>query len=235
MSELVRHAEDVWSVAAAHRFAGLWLGTRMTVVRLPGGTLWLHSVVAVDDILADEIQALGPVRHIVLPNLYHHVYAGDAIQRWPSARVHAPAGMRHKRPELRIDSELSETPDTEWCGELIPVHIAGSMLDETVFVHRPTRTLVCADLIENFDSSPHLATRLYLKLAGLEDRVAFSRLLRPVYRDRRATRGSLERLLALDFDRIVLTHGRVLEQGGPAAVREAYRWLEPASTTATGG
>ena len=235
MSELVQHAEGLWSVAFAHRFVGLWLGTRMTVVRLPGGSLWLHSVVAVDDLLADEIQALGPVRHIVLPNLYHHVYAGDAIQRWPSARVHAPAGMRKKRPELRIDSELSETPDSEWCGELIPVHIAGSMLDETVFVHRPTRTLVCADLIENFDSSPHLATRLYLKIAGIEDRVAFSRLLRPVYRDRRATRRSLERLLVLDFDRVVLAHGRVLDRGGPAAVREAYRWLEPATTTATGG
>ena len=227
MSELVQHAEDVWSVAAAHRFLGLWLGTRMTVVRLPGGALWLHSVVAVDDILADEIQALGPVRHLVLPNLYHHVYVSDAIQRWPAARVHAPAAMRRKRPELRIDAELSETPDTEWCGELLPVHIDGSMLDETVFVHRPSRSLVCADLIENFDSSPHLATRLYLKAAGLQDRLAFSRFLRPVYRDRRATRRSLERLLAVDFDRVVSTHRQVLERGGPAAVREAYRWLEP--------
>jgi len=235
MSELVQHAEDVWSVAAAHRFLGLWLGTRMTVVRLPGGTLWLHSVVAVDDLLADEIQALGAVRHILLPNLYHHVYVSDAIQRWPAARVHAPAAMRHKRPDLRIDAELSETPDTEWCGELLPVHIDGSMMDETVFVHRPSRSLICADLIENFDSSPHLATRLYLKAAGLQHRVAFSRLLRPVYRDRRAARRSLERLLAVDFDRVVLTHGRVLDRGGPAAVREAYRWLEPASTTATGG
>jgi hypothetical protein len=235
MSELVQHAEDLWSVAAAHRFFGLWLGTRMTVIRLPGGALWLHSVVAIDDILGDEIQELGPVRHIVLPNLYHHVYASDAIQRWPAARVHAPAAMRRKRPELRIDSELSETPDTEWCGQIVPVHIDGSMLDETVFVHGPTRTLVCSDLIENFASSPHLATRLYLKAAGIQDRVAFSRFLRPVYRDRRATRRSLERLLRLDFDRVVLTHGRVLERGGPAAVREAYRWLVPASSTATGG
>jgi hypothetical protein len=231
MSDLVQHAEGLWSVAAPHRFYGLHLGTRMTVVRLPDGSLWLHSVVAVDDFMEDEIQALGPVRHIVMPNLYHHVYVGDAIQRWPTARVYAPAAMRRKRPELRIDADLSETADASWCGELVPVHIDGAMLDETVFVHLPTRTLVCADLVENFDSSPHLPTRLYLKAAGLEDRVAFSRLLRSVYRDRRATRRSLERLLALDFDRIVLTHGRVLDHGGPAAVRDAYGWLEPSSTT----
>ena len=231
MSELVKHADGLWSVWAPHRSFGVWLGTRMTVIRLPGDNLWLHSVVAVDDILADEIQALGQVRHIVMPDLYHHVYVDDAIRRWPAAKVFAPAAMRQKRPELRIDSDLSETPDPSWCGELVPVHIDGSTLDETVFLHGPTRTLVCADLVENFDSSPHVATRLYLKAAGLEDRVAFSRLLRPVYRDRPAARRSLERLLGLDFDRVLLAHGRVLERGGPAAVRDAYRWLQPASTT----
>ncbi|HSP17877.1 MAG TPA: hypothetical protein VLQ79_00060, partial [Myxococcaceae bacterium] len=65
MSELVQHAEGLWTASAHHRFYGLRLGTRMTVIRLPDGTLWLHSVVAVDDLLADEIQVLGPVRHLV--------------------------------------------------------------------------------------------------------------------------------------------------------------------------
>jgi Domain of unknown function (DUF4336) len=231
MSELIQHAEGLWTVPVPHRFLGLHLGTRMTIVRLPGGGLWLHSVVAVDDLLADEIQANGTVEHIVMPNLYHHVYVTDAIQRWPAARVHAPAAMRRKRPEVRIDVDLSEAPDPDWGGGLIPVHIDGSILDETVFVHRPTRTLVCADLVENFDTSPDALTRLYLTAAGLRGRVGFSRFFRPVYRDRRATRRSLERLLALDFDRVSLAHGRVLDQGGPAAVREAYRWLKPAATT----
>jgi len=230
MSELVRHAEDLWSVAADHRYLGLSLGTRMTIVRLPGGELWLHSVVAIDDILADEIQAYGPVRHIVMPDLYHHVYVADAIRRWPAARVHAPAAMRRKRPELRIDADLSNTPDPEWCGVFAPVHIDGTMLDETVFVHQPSRTLVAADLVENFETSPHLGTRLYLMAAGLYGHVGWSRFLRPAYRDRAAARRSIDRLLALHFDRIVLAHGQVLERGGPAAVREAFRWL-PAGAT----
>jgi uncharacterized protein DUF4336 len=231
MSELVQHTEDVWTVSVPHSYLGLHLGTRMTVIRLPDGTLWLHSVVAVDDILADEIQEHGPVRHIVLPDLYHHVYVNDAIQRWPAARVYAPAAMRRKLPGLRIDAELSETPDPAWCGAFIPVHIDGSLLDETVFVHPASRTLVCADLVENFDSSPHLLTRLYLKAAGLEGHVGWSRFFRLAYRDRPAARASLERLLALDFDRIILAHGKVLEHGGPVAVREAFLWLKPATTT----
>jgi len=231
MSELVQHADGLWSVAADHRWLGLHLGTRMTVLRLPGGELWLHSVVAIDDLLADEIQALGPVRHIVIPNLYHHVYVADAIGRWPAARVHAPAAMRRKRPELRIDADLSGTPDPDWCGVLSPLHIDGALLDETVFVHGPSRTLIASDLVENFETSAHLGTRLYLKAAGVHGHVGWSRFLRPVYRDRPAARRSIDRLLELDFDRIVLAHGRVLERGGHAAVREAFRWLPPASTT----
>lgn len=225
MSELVQHADGLWSAAAPHSFFGLHLGTRMTVLRLPGGELWLHSVVAIDDLLEYAIDALGSVAHIVVPNLYHHLYVTEAIQRWPQARVHAPAAMRRKRPDLRIDAELGETPDPDWGGALAPVHIDGSMLDETVFIHRPSRTLITSDLVENFDTSPHLGTRLYLKAAGLHGHVGWSRFLRLVYRDRRATRRSLDRLLGIDFDRIVLAHGRVLEHGGPAAVREAFGWL----------
>ena len=230
MSELVQEDASVWTVATPHRFLGIHLGTRMTVVRLPGGTLWLHSVVAIDDLLADEIQALGPVRHIVIPNLYHHTYVADAIQRWPGARVHAPAAMRRKRPELRIDADLTETPDPDWGGALLPLHIDGSILDETLFLHRPSRTLISSDLVEYFQDHPHLPTRLYLMAAGVHGRVGWPRFLRPVYRNRRAARKSLERLLALDFDRLILAHGRVLERGGPAAVREAFRWLRPAAT-----
>jgi len=225
MSELVQHADGLWSASAPHSFLGLRLGTRMTVLRLPGGDLWLHSVVAIDDLLEDAIDALGSVAHIVVPNLYHHLYVTEAIQRWPQARVHAPAAMRRKRPDLRIDAELGETLDPGWGGALVPVHIDGSMLDETVFVHRPSRTLITSDLVENFDTSPHLGTRLYLKAAGLHGHVGWSRFLRLVFRDRRATQRSLDRLLGLDFDRIILAHGRVLEHGGPAAVREAFRWL----------
>jgi hypothetical protein len=226
--ELVQHADGLWTVAFPHRFLGLHLGTRMTVLRLPDGALWLHSVVAIDDFLADEIQAQGPVRHIVMPSLYHHVYAADAIQRWPVARVYAPAAMRQKRPELRIDADLTKTADTAWCGALVPVHLDGSTLDETMFVHGSTRTLICSDLVENFQSSPHLGTRLYLKVSGLEGRVAAGGVVRLTYRDRPAARKSIERLLTLDFDRIILAHGQVLERGGPAALREAFRWLLPA-------
>jgi len=225
MKALERQADGIWTVAAPQSFYGFHLGTRMTVLRLPSGGLWLHSAIRIDAQLKAEIDALGPVQHIVAPNAYHHLYAGPAATLWPKAQVHAPRQLRKKRPDLRVDAELSDTPDPSWGGALVPVPIAGNLIHETVFVHRPTRTLINSDLVENFEGSPHLPTRVYLWASGILGTVGLGRLVRLTFRDHPAARRSLDRLLAEDFDRIVLAHGRIVPNGGRDAVRNAYRWL----------
>jgi hypothetical protein len=45
--------------------------TRMVVVRLANGDLLLWSPTEPDDMLRAEIDALGPVRHLVSPNKIH--------------------------------------------------------------------------------------------------------------------------------------------------------------------
>lgn len=225
MRVLERQTEGLWTVAAPQTFYGLHVGTRMTVLRLPGGGLWLHSAIPISAQLKAEIDALGRVEHIVAPNAYHHLHARPATALWPEARVHAARELRAKRADLRIDAELSDVPDAAWAGALVPISIAGSLIHETVFVHRPTRTLITADLVENFDRSPHLPTQAYLKASGVLGTVGLPRLIRLAFRDRPAARRSLDRLLTEDFDRIVLAHGRILPSGGREAVRNAYRWL----------
>ncbi len=66
---LERLDEGLWVAAAPTTFLGLHLGTRMTVVRLSGGGLLLHSVVPMTGPLRNEVEALGTVQHIVLPDL----------------------------------------------------------------------------------------------------------------------------------------------------------------------
>ena len=225
MGSLERHAEGLWTTTAPLKFLGLHLGTRMTVLRLPSGALWLHSATPIDPQLRAEIDALGRVEHIVAPSAYHHLHAGPASALWPGARVHGPRGLRRRRPDLRIDAELLETPDPAWGGALVPMRLLGTILHETVFLHRPTRTLIVADLVENFDGSPHLPTQVYLRVAGLKGQVGVSRLGRFIFRDRSVARRSIDRILTEDFDRVVLAHGRIIPSGGRDAVRNAYRWL----------
>lgn len=222
---LERLDEGLWVAAAPTTFLGLHLGTRMTVVRLSGGGLLLHSVVPMTGPLRNEVEALGTVQHIVLPDLYHHLHVGPWSLAFPKARVHAPPGMSRKRPDLRIDAELSEVPHPDWAKDLKPFFISGCGLSETVFVHPRTRSLLTADLIENFHGSPHWPTRLYLRTAGIDGHAGFSRLLRWLYRDRPRARASLERVLAEDFDRVLLTHGQSIPHGGKEALRLGYAWL----------
>lgn len=226
MGNLTQVTEDIWVVTSPHKMMGLHLGTRMSVVRLSGGGLLLHSPVPLSDSLRRELDNLGPVRHVVCPNLFHHSYAGAVMQAYPEAILHAPEGLAKKRKDLKIHQTLSETPHPDWAEDLVPLTIEGSMLNETVFLHKKSRTIISADLAENFETSDHLLTRLYLKAAGIHGRVGWSRLLRFVYRDRAKARASIDRLLSWDFERVIIAHGNLIEEKAKDAIRETFSWLK---------
>jgi hypothetical protein len=218
-------ADGIWTSAAPHRWIGLHLGTRMTVVRLSNGSLLLHSPVPIPARMRDEILALGPVAHVVCPNRYHHVYAAEALAAFPGAKLHGPRALRRKRRDLVFDFDLSEEPHRDWKDDLAPLTIHGCLLCETVFFHHRTRTLVTCDLVENFTESPHGPTDLYLRLAGLRGRVGWSRFLRPVYRDRKLARASIDRILAWPIERVIVSHGSPVMHDAAATVRRAFAWL----------
>jgi hypothetical protein len=222
---LDRLADDVWVASVPHKFLGLHLGTRMTVVRLAAGDLWVHSPIRLTPELRQEVDALGVVGHVVAPSLFHHLWAGEWASAYPDAKVYGPAALRKKREDLVLAAPLEEASRATWAGELAPLHIDGCMLDETVFVHGPSRTLVSSDLTENFESSPHWGTRMYLKAAGLHGKIGFSKALRMVFRDRRAARRSIDQLLERDFDRVILAHGDVILRDGKEAMRATYEFL----------
>jgi len=225
MSQLENVAGNVWAVAAPHHFLGLHVGTRMTVIRLSSGGVLLYSPVPLSAALIAEINALGPVQHIVCPNLFHHVYAGDALAIWPQALLHGPRKLQKKRRDLTFHAVLSDTPHESWQGDLLPVTIAGSLLNETVLYHVPSRTLVTSDLVENFKVHPHWLTRSYLKLNGMLGNITWPPVMRVVYLNRRAARASIDRILALPFDRVVIAHGDIIHGNAREVLKKGLEWL----------
>ena len=226
MSLLTPVAEGIWCAAAPQIFIAFHIGTRMTVVRLSGGGLLLHSPVPVTPELRAEIDALGPVRHIVCPNLFHHLYAGQAAVAWPQAILHGPAKLHRKRADLPFKAVLTETPHADWATDFELLTIEGCLLGETVFYHRATRTLIAADLVENFKDASHAPTRWYLKLGGLLGNVGWHPLLRMVYVQRRKARACIDRLLQWPFERLVLAHGEIIERDAREQVRQGLSWLK---------
>jgi hypothetical protein len=86
------------------------IGTRMTIVRLVEGGLLVHSPVKLDAQFRRSIDALGKIRAIVAPDKLHHLFIRDYIAAYPEARVYAAPGLPRKRPDLRFDDILSDTP-----------------------------------------------------------------------------------------------------------------------------
>ena len=197
----------------------------MTILKLGDGSLVVHSPIALDESQKREIEALGPVGHIVAPSLFHHLYAGDAARAFPEAKVHGPAGLRKKRPDLHLDALLDGQSEPAWRDDLEALAIQGTLLDETVFWHKPSGTLVSADLIENFETTDDWWTRLYLQIGGIHGKVGLSRMLRLAFRDRKRARRDIDQLLSWDFDRIILAHGNPIDSNGVDALRETYAWL----------
>ena len=217
-------ADGIWEITQPLRFLGMAIGTRMTVIGLPSGGLLLHSPIAVDDALARELEALGPVEQVVCPNAYHHLHAPQVQERYPDAKLIVAPGAAKKQRAMRIDATLDESEDDAWGETIAPITIEGSMLGETVLFHRPSGTLVSADLLEYFEHHDELITRTYLKLGGVYGQASWNRLLRFVYRDKKKARASIDRLLELPIERITIAHGLVIEGDAREALERGFSW-----------
>jgi hypothetical protein len=219
-------ATDLWVAERPQRFYGLEVGTRMTVIRLADGSLLLHSPVLLDPALRGELDSIGPVRFAVAPNRVHHLYAGRVAEAYPEVRLWVGPGVERKRPDLVYVGVLGDDAPVEWRDQVDQVFFRGRPYEnEVVFLHRASRTLVMCDLAFNFGPRAAAPTRLLMQLLRSYGRFGPSTLDPWLIRDRSAARRSLERILAWDFDRIVVAHGDVLESGGREALRRGYSWL----------
>jgi hypothetical protein len=224
MAVLVRHDADLWSVE--HELA--WQGglvpipVRMTVIRLGGGQLILHSPVPISPELRQELDALGPVGFIVVPRA-HGRFAEQVSQVYPSARLLAAPGAPRKRRSLAFHASLADRPPAGWAGRVESHLVLGFRLQEVVLFHRSSRTLVLTDLCFNVQRSSSRVARLFFRANGMWQRFGPSRIIRrTAVSDRAALQRSLELVLRWDFERIVPGHGDVIEHGGPAALRAAW-------------
>ncbi len=219
-------ATDLWVTERPQRALGVEMGTRMTVVRLADGSLFVHSPVALDRPTRAALDALGPVRHVVAPNKFHHLYAGAYPVVYLDARLYAAPGLAERRRDLPIDETLHDTPPQAWAGQIEQTLFRGMpVTNEVVFLHRATRTVIFTDLVTNIRSAPGFDTRLLFLLNGTYGRFGSGWIERLLTRDRAAARASVERVLAWDFDRVIMAHGEILEHGGPTAARAAFDWL----------
>jgi hypothetical protein len=222
---LVQFGGGLWSIHHRDfRAGGLRLGTRTNVLRLTDGTIALHAPGPLDDADRASIAALGTVSVIVAPNLLHHFFLADVMSAFRRARLIAAPGIAERQPGIRVDEELGTSVPAALAGVAEMMVLDGApKLEERVFFLPASRTLLAVDLAFNLRGMRGL-TWLAMQLNGANDCFTVTRLARSRFiRDPAAAGRSVARMLeAWDFDRIVVSHGEVLETGGRAALRRAW-------------
>ncbi|MET0286822.1 MAG: hypothetical protein ABW352_20235 [Polyangiales bacterium] len=195
--------------------------TRMSAIACEAGVA-LISPVPIDDALAARLAALGEVRWLIAPNLLHSMYLEAAARRYPNARVLTP----RKLTRVRSDGALEDGLPRELPLTMIP--IAGApKVDEFTFFEPATRTLVVTDLVFHMVRPRGWFANLAMHVVGCHGCLAMSRAWRMFARDRAQVSASLQRVLALPIETLVMAHGEVVHEGAHARLQHAARWLLP--------
>lgn len=224
MSKLVKIAEGIHCVESEIKMpGGVRMNTRMTVVRLVNGKLLVHSPISLDDELAKAVDALGEVAYVVAPNRMHHLFFGPCAERYRHAKTFGPPGLAEKMPGLRIDSVLRDEAPDEWAFEIEQVVVHGApKMSEVVLYHKPTKTLIVSDLFFNIVHPANFATKVLLTFMGTRGKLARSRGWSMVMEDKSVFESSVHKVLAFDFDTLIMAHGDVVTKNAGEKARAAW-------------
>jgi len=185
----------------------------MTVLRLTDGTLALHSPIAIDDALTAELEEIGEVSRVIVPNRLHHLNARAALERFPKARCLAAAGGEEKQPNLEIASTIEQAA-AELGKDFQLFQVAGApKMNEWVFFHCSSGSLLTTDLVFNVQQPRGWLTPWVLRGAGTYRRLAVSRIVMSQIEDKPACLRSLRSMLEVPLQRLLMSHGEpVLEE-----------------------
>jgi hypothetical protein len=221
---------DIWIVHGSDIvFAGAAMHTRMTVVRLSDGGLWLHSPIEMDDEVAGFIKDLGgQVAALVAPNKFHHLFVADWRQAYPAAVVLAETHLMKKVPGLADAVEITDAAPELYSGDIEQQVIRGNrMFEEAVFFHKPSKTLILTDLMINLPIE-HLSgmAKLFLRFEGVVyPNGGIPRLYRWLTTNRSNIRQAAERMLDWAPDRIVFSHGEIFEEGAVEVLQREFAYV----------
>ncbi|NKC21648.1 DUF4336 domain-containing protein [Pseudoalteromonas sp. S4498] len=230
MSELISIGHNIWIYnGPAVPFFGMPYTTRSTIIKLSSGELWVHSPGKLTDGLLCELTQLGEVKYLISPNKLHHLFMGDWQEKFPTATLFASPGVDKKRPDLKFHRQLDDTAEPEWQNDIDQLIFKGSaVMEEVVFFHKKTSTLILTDLIENFHPNHFSGFKKVLaKITGvispngktpIDWRASF------IFGKQQA-RACFSKMADWQPQYIVIAHGECIEKAAEAFLHRSFSWL----------
>ena len=230
-AQLQHVGEEIWVYEGnTVSFYGFPFPTRMTIVRLRSSDLWIHSPEKINEGLKDELSDIGEVRYLVSPKKLHHLFLPEWIREYPKATTYASPGLARKRNDIRFDVELCEMAEDEWAEDISQTIFAGSLvMEEVIFFHMRSSTLILTDLIENLDQGTlNIWQTALAKLAGIispHGKTPVDWRLTFILGGKQKARASLARMLEWNPDNIILSHGKCIFGNGRDFLKSSFDWL----------
>lgn len=217
-------ADKLWLFERPVWFSGVRQRVHTTVIRLDDGSLLLHSPAPPSDALAEQLNALGPVRWLVVPNCFHHLGTPAAAAYFPEAQVVAPASALGRNKALKRHLDITEAPFAQQVPELEALPLRGvPFLDETVLYHRPTQTLLGADIVLCPNAKDHWSMRFAARLLGFYDQVRVPYDVKNKIPDKAAAARSIRAMLERPAQRLIVGHADVIGAGCHDLLAQAWR------------
>jgi hypothetical protein len=145
-------AQNVWVVKGPDvRDTGVMFTTRMTVVKLSNGSVWVDSPVPVSFDMLKCITELGPMRYLVAATP-RHVWRLEAWHTlFPEAQLWVPRSTPAtlQKGHLPFTGILGDEPDHDWADDFDQLAFKGSpLIEEVLFFHKASHTVILNDLIQ---------------------------------------------------------------------------------------
>lgn len=229
MEQLVEYIKgQIWILEYPVRFGGMDLFGRMTIIKLDNGDLIIHDPCEINDHQKQEIDKLGKVKYIIAPGSFHHLFVTDFQQKYPDAETYLCPGLERKRPDIKFEWILGNVPDPRWEDILDQIVIQGTKyIWEVAFFHRPSKTLILVDLLENIGDDFKHPTSLILRFWW---KVVFKMWNHPKaapeyqmgWGRKDIVKKGLSKILDWHAERIILAHGELIENNVDTVLGTAW-------------
>jgi hypothetical protein len=225
---LMPFGDDIWIAdGTVVSVAGFRYPTRCAVVRLHDNGLLIWSPVTLCETLRAEIGALGDVTHLIAPNTLHHLFIAEWQLAYPKSQLYAAPGLSQKRSDLHIESDLTDVPEPAWIDQMEQVVVMNKLTTEVVFFHKPSKTVIFTDILQQFPKGWHVGWRkIIAELDLMVGQTAnVPRKFRLGFTPRKAARETVRKILDWPAERVLMAHGTPVETNGQDMLRKAFDWL----------
>lgn len=213
-------APGLWTLRYPLKVLGTDHGRTVTVIRLSSGKLIIHSMAPFTAQDLEAIRHLGDPAWLVEAMLLHDTYAAKGAEHFPGLPLLGPPGFEEI---VKFPVHPLFPAPAEWEDEVEVIRLEGApKLEEHLFLHIPSRTLIVADLVFNFRADETGWNRFFHRhIAGFHRYPGTSRIFRLFVADKETFRRSLGEVMERDFDRIIPGHGEIIESGGKELLQRA--------------